>query len=90
MSLILDALNRSRGSSHDIPTLATQHSVESVRSEGRQYAPWVVLAVARRTHSPGCCGIGWPGNRIHRRLPARRWPSLHRISVVRPTLLRPS
>lgn len=46
MSLILDALNRSRDSSPDMPTLETQHPVESVRVEGRQYVPWVVLAVA--------------------------------------------
>jgi hypothetical protein len=46
MSLILEALNRSRDSSGAIPTLATQHPVESVRTDVRQYVPWVVLSVA--------------------------------------------
>ena len=46
MSLILDALNRSTDSSDVIPTLSTQHPVESVRNGGRQYFLWVVLSVA--------------------------------------------
>lgn len=46
MSLILEALNRSRDSSEVVPTLSTQHPVESVRPGARQYVLWIVLAVA--------------------------------------------
>lgn len=46
MSLILDALNRSRDDANPVPGLATHHSVESVSAERRQYLLWVALAIA--------------------------------------------
>ena len=46
MSLILDALNRSRQDKDSVPSLATHHAVEKVASDKRQYLPWVVLSVA--------------------------------------------
>lgn len=46
MSLILDALNRSRGDSDPVPGLATHHPVESLEPERRQYLPWIALAIA--------------------------------------------
>ncbi len=46
MSLILDALNRSRQDKDSVPSLATHHAVEKVASDKRQYLPWVVLLVA--------------------------------------------
>jgi hypothetical protein len=48
MSLILDALNRSRGNTDEVPGLATQHYVENNAggSRGRQYLPWLALLVS--------------------------------------------
>jgi hypothetical protein len=48
LSLILDALNRSRQDTDEVPSLATQHYVDDVASEGkgRQYLPWLALLVA--------------------------------------------
>ena len=48
MSLILDALNRSRGNTDEVPGLATQHYVENNAggSRARQYLPWLALLVS--------------------------------------------
>lgn len=46
MSLILDALNRSRDSVDPVPNLSTHHPVEPLPPGGRQYVPWVVLSLA--------------------------------------------
>jgi general secretion pathway protein B len=46
MSLILDALNRSRDEVNAVPNLATHHSVEPVSLERKRTLPWVALAVA--------------------------------------------
>ena len=48
MSLILDALNRSRQNTDQVPDLATQHYAENSTggSRGRQYVPWLALLVA--------------------------------------------
>lgn len=46
MSLILDALNRSREDANPVPGLTTHHSVEQVAVNRRQYALWVALSVA--------------------------------------------
>ena len=46
MSLILDALNRSRQDKDSVPNLATHHTVEKTASHKRQYLPWVALSVA--------------------------------------------
>ncbi|MCB1687640.1 MAG: general secretion pathway protein GspB [Halioglobus sp.] len=46
MSLILDALNRSRQDSDPVPGLATYHPVEQVSVNQRQYLLWVALSVA--------------------------------------------
>ncbi len=46
MSLILDALNRSRADSNPVPGLATYHPVEQVSVNRRQYLLWVALSVA--------------------------------------------
>jgi hypothetical protein len=46
MSLILDALNRSRDDANPVPGLSTHHSVEAVTAERQQYLLWVALAVA--------------------------------------------
>jgi hypothetical protein len=48
MSLILDALNRSRENTDQVPGLATQHYVENNAggSRGRQYLPWLALLVS--------------------------------------------
>jgi len=48
VSLILDALNRSRQVTDEVPSLATQHYVDDGASEGkgRQYLPWLALLVA--------------------------------------------
>jgi len=46
MSLILDALNRSRQDTDDVPGLATQHYVESDVASGRNYSLWLALLVA--------------------------------------------
>ncbi|NQX87608.1 MAG: general secretion pathway protein GspB [Halioglobus sp.] len=42
MSLILDALNRSRGSTGDVPNLDSEHAVESISADVQQYIPWVI------------------------------------------------
>ena len=46
MSLILDALNRSRQDKDSVPNLATHHTVDKMASGKRQYLPWVALSVA--------------------------------------------
>lgn len=49
MSLILDALNRSRQDTDTVPGLATQHYSEEPESRGsklRQYLPWAALLLA--------------------------------------------
>jgi hypothetical protein len=46
MSLILDALNRSRDNVDPVPTLATHHPVEPVPAGARQYVVFAVLALA--------------------------------------------
>jgi len=47
LSLILDALNRSRGDADPVPGLATRHYVDAA-SDGpwRRYLPWAALAAA--------------------------------------------
>lgn len=46
MSLILDALNRSRQDENPVPGLGTHHPVDPNPAERRQYLVWVALAVA--------------------------------------------
>lgn len=46
MSLILDALNRSRQDVNTAPGLATQHPVEPITANRRQYLLWVALSIA--------------------------------------------
>jgi general secretion pathway protein B len=46
VSLILDALNRSRQAANPVPGLDTQHPVERLPVERRQYLVWGALAVA--------------------------------------------
>lgn len=49
VSLILDALNRSRQDTDQVPGLATQHYVDRDMASGRnwrQYLPWLALLVA--------------------------------------------
>lgn len=46
MSLILDALNRASDDVSPVPGLATQHRVEQVAANRRQYLLWVALSVA--------------------------------------------
>ena len=46
MSLILDALNRSRQDSAPVPGLATEHFGESPQQGWRKYLPWSALLVA--------------------------------------------
>ena len=46
MSLILDALNRSRQDKDSVPNLATHHTFDKMASGKRQYLPWVALSVA--------------------------------------------
>ena len=46
MSLILDALNRSRQDRDSVPNLATRHTFDKMASGKRQYLPWVALSVA--------------------------------------------
>jgi general secretion pathway protein B len=46
MSLILDALNRSRDEASPVPGLAAHHAVERVTADRRQYLLWVALSVA--------------------------------------------
>lgn len=52
MSLILDALNRSRQDENPVPGLGTHHPVDSNQPDWRQYLVWVALAVA-------LVGIAW-------------------------------
>ena len=52
MSLILDALNRSRQDEHPVPGLGTHHPADSNQPDRRQYLVWVALAVA-------LVGIAW-------------------------------
>ena len=69
MSLILDALNRSRQDANPLPGLDTQHPVEHVPVDGRQWVVWAVLAVALvviawllidRFNAPPAADIGAP------------------------------
>lgn len=46
MSLILDALNRSRQDDSPVPGLSTYHPVDQVSVNRRQYALWVALSIA--------------------------------------------
>ncbi len=46
MSLILDALHRSREDANPVPGLTTHHRVEEVAVNRRQYVLWVALSVA--------------------------------------------
>ena len=46
MSLILDALNRSRQDKDSVPNLATRHTFDKMASGKRQYLPWVAFSVA--------------------------------------------
>ncbi|MEZ5502902.1 MAG: general secretion pathway protein GspB [Halioglobus sp.] len=46
MSLILDALNRSRQDANGMPGLGTNHPLEPVRADRRQYMPWLALSAA--------------------------------------------
>ena len=46
MSLILDALNRSRQDRDSVPNLATHHTFDKMASGKRQYLPWVAFSVA--------------------------------------------
>jgi len=46
VSLILDALNRSRQDTDEVPGLATQHYMESAGQSRRPYPLWLALAVA--------------------------------------------
>jgi hypothetical protein len=46
MSLILDALNRSRQNDNPVPGLATHHPVEPLEPESRRFVPWVALVLA--------------------------------------------
>ena len=46
MSLILDALNRSRQDKDSVPNLATHHTFDQMASGKRQYLPWVAFSVA--------------------------------------------
>jgi general secretion pathway protein B len=46
VSLILDALNRSRQDTSPVPGLETQHPVEHISTGARQYLPWAALLVA--------------------------------------------
>lgn len=46
MSLILDALNRSREDVNSIPNLATQHPIEPVEQGNKHLLPWIALGVA--------------------------------------------
>jgi len=46
VSLILDALNRSRQDADPVPGLATHHPMEQLASGKRQLLPWVALVVA--------------------------------------------
>ena len=46
MSLILDALNRSRQDKDSVPNLATHHTFDKMASRKRQYLPWVAFSVA--------------------------------------------
>jgi general secretion pathway protein B len=46
VSLILDALNRSRQDKDSVPNLATHHTFDKMASGKRQYLPWVAFSVA--------------------------------------------
>jgi general secretion pathway protein B len=46
VSLILDALNRSRDNDDPVPNLTTHHPVEPIPSRARHYLPWVILSIA--------------------------------------------
>lgn len=46
MSLILDALNRSREEANPVPGLSTHHPIAQVSVNRRQYLLWVALSVA--------------------------------------------
>jgi len=46
VSLILDALNRSRQDENPVPGLGTHHPVDSNQPDWRQYLVWAALAVA--------------------------------------------
>ncbi|MCB1703778.1 MAG: general secretion pathway protein GspB [Halioglobus sp.] len=46
MSLILDALNRSRDDANPVPGLSTHHPVAQVSVNRRQYLLWVALCIA--------------------------------------------
>ena len=46
MSLILDALNRSRQDRDSVSNLATRHTFDKMASGKRQYLPWVAFSVA--------------------------------------------
>jgi general secretion pathway protein B len=46
VSLILDALNRSRQDRDSVPNLATRHTFDKMASGKRQYLPWVAFSVA--------------------------------------------
>jgi general secretion pathway protein B len=46
VSLILDALNRSRQDRDSVPNLATHHTFDKMASGKRQYLPWVAFSVA--------------------------------------------
>ena len=56
MSLILDALNRSRQDKDSVPNLATHHTFDKMASGRRQYLPWVAFSVA--VVIIGCLVIG--------------------------------
>lgn len=45
MSLILDALNRTREDKDSVPNLTTHHAVVKMASGKRQYLPWAAIAV---------------------------------------------
>ena len=45
MSLILDALNRSRQDEDSVPNLATHHPVEKITAGRRHALPWVVMSL---------------------------------------------
>jgi hypothetical protein len=46
VSLILDALNRSRGDAESVPGLATEHTVPGEPRNLHKYLPWAALALA--------------------------------------------
>jgi len=69
VSLILDALHRSRQDVNAVPGLATHHPVQQMPVAGRQFLVWVILAVAlvviawllmERFSAPPAADIGAP------------------------------